>query len=271
MWETELIKFIILASVILIIFTWGIIVFTFKYQKRKLMFEQEKAAQDERHFREMLFTKIEIQQHTMRDIGREIHDNVGQRLTLAAMYTYQLEYEEKETKTGEKISAIGKIIDESLEELRNLSKSLTNAHAEQWELKDLVENECNRVNALNICTVESRFNTDNITISPTLKAFIHRIIQEFLQNSLKHSRCRHITFSFYKDATGLAIELQDDGVGFDMAAYHQNKDRGIGLSNMRKRAEFLHIDLVMVSAPGKGTKVKLYIPETVLNSTWHAV
>lgn len=271
MWEAELIKFIILASVILLIFTWGILVFIFKYQKRKLMFEKEKAAQDEKHFREMLFTKIEIQQHTMRDIGREIHDNVGQRLTLAAMYTYQLEYEEKETKTGERISAIGKIIDESLEELRNLSKSLTNANAEKWELKELVENECSRVNALNICKVGYRFNTGDITFSPTIKAFIHRIIQEFLQNSLKHSRCKNITFIFEESGGGVAITLQDDGIGFDTATYHGNKTKGIGLSNMSKRAEFLHIGFVLDSTIGKGTKVKLYIPETVLNSSWHAV
>ncbi len=235
------------------------------------MFEKEKAAQDERHFREMLFTKLEIQQHTMRDIGREIHDNVGQRLTLAAMYTYQLEYEQKETATGERVSAIGKIIDESLEELRNLSKSLTNAHAEKWELKELVDNECNRVNALNICTVQSRFNTDNIILSPTIKAFIHRIIQEFLQNSLKHSRCRHITFTFDKGSSGLAIVLQDDGTGFDLTGYSENSAKGIGLSNMRKRAEFLNIDFGLQSAPGKGTEVKLYIPESVLKSSWHAV
>jgi signal transduction histidine kinase len=95
MWETELIKFIILASVILLIFIWGTVVFIIKYQKRKQMFEREKAELDEKHFREMLVTKLEIQQHTMQDIGREIHDNVGQRLTLAAIYAYQAEYENK--------------------------------------------------------------------------------------------------------------------------------------------------------------------------------
>ncbi len=235
------------------------------------MFEREKAAQDERHFREMLFTKIEIQQHTMRDIGREIHDNVGQRLTLAAMYTYQLEYEQKETPNSERIATIGKIIDESLEELRNLSKSLTNANAERWELEELVENECSRVNALNICKVGYRFDTGNISFSPTIKAFLHRIIQEFLQNSLKHSRCRNINFTFEKSGGGVAITLQDDGIGFDAGAYLENKTKGIGLSNMGKRAEFLDISFELDSAPGQGTKVKLYIPEHTLKSSWHAV
>lgn len=234
------------------------------------MFEKEKAAQDERHFREMLFTKLEIQQHTMRDIGREIHDNVGQRLTLAAMYTYQLEFEQKETATGVRISEIGKIIDESLEELRSLSKSLTNANAEKWELKELVENECNRVNALNICKVSCSFNSDNLVLSSVIKAFIHRIIQEFLQNSIKHSHCRNITFDFNRDAGGLSVLLADDGVGFDLAAYHNSTTRGIGLSNMRKRAEFLGIDFKLQSEPGKGTQVKLFIPATTLNASWHA-
>lgn len=233
------------------------------------MFEKEKAAQDERHFREMLFTKIEIQQHTMRDIGREIHDNVGQRLTLAAMYTYQLEYEQKETPTGQRISAVGKIIDESLEELRNLSKSLTNAHAEKLELKELVENECARVNALNICKVSYSFDTGDITFSPTIRAFLHRIIQEFLQNSLKHARCKNITLSFKKNGDDLSVILQDDGIGFNATAMQENATTGIGLSNMKKRAEFLHISFLLESTPGAGTSVTLNIPAHTLNSSWH--
>lgn len=265
MWETELIKFIVLASVMLLIFIWGIIVFIFKYQKRKLMYEKEKAAQDERHVREMLFTKLEIQQNTMRDIGREIHDNVGQRLTLAAMYMYQLEYEQKETKTGERISVVSNIINESMEELRNLSKSLTNANAEKWELHELVDNECKRVNALNICKVTYSFNTDSIIAPPTVKSFLHRIIQEFFQNSLKHARCKNISLDFNLSAAGLSVRLADDGIGFDICTYLENSNKGIGLSNMKKRAEFLGIEYTLESAAGGGTTVNLLIPVNKLN------
>lgn len=267
MWETELIKFIILASVMLLIFIWGIIVFVFKYQKRKLMYEKEKAAQDERHVREMLFTKLEIQQNTMRDIGREIHDNVGQRLTLAAMYIYQLEYEQKSTPTGERISAVSNILNESMEELRNLSKSLTNANAEKWELHELVDNECKRVNALNICKVAYSFNTGSIIAPPTVKSFLHRIIQEFFQNSLKHARCKNISLDFNLSAAGLSVRLADDGIGFDMNTYLENSNKGIGLSNMKKRAEFLGIGYALKSAAGTGTEVNLFIPADKLNET----
>jgi signal transduction histidine kinase len=266
MGETELIKFIVLASVMLLIFIWGIIAFIIKYQNRKLMYEKEKAAQDERHVREMLFTKIEIQQNTMRDIGREIHDNVGQRLTLAAMYIYQLEYEQKETKSGARISEVSNILNESMEELRNLSKSLTNANAEKWELHELVDNECKRVNALNICKVTYTFNTESIVAASTIKSFLHRIIQEFFQNSLKHARCKNILLDFNLSPTELTVRLEDDGVGFDIEQYNGNANKGIGLSNMKKRAEFLGISHTLESAPGMGTKVKLVIPVSKLNA-----
>jgi signal transduction histidine kinase len=266
MWESELIKFIILASIILFVFIWGILVFIFKYQKRKIMFEREKVAQDERHFREMLFTKIEIQQHTMRDIGREIHDNVGQRLTLAAMYAYQLEFEQKETATGEKILAIGKIIDESLEELRSLSKSLTNTNAERSELKELVENECKRVNGLNFCKASFTYHVEDVVLSPTIKSFIHRILQEFIQNSLKHAHCKNITMDFDRQPTGLTISLADDGRGFDMESYTHDENKGIGLINMKKRAELLGAAITMSSQPGQGTSLRLFIPDNKLNA-----
>lgn len=266
MWETEIIQFLILGSVVLLIFVWVVVLFVVKYQKRKIMFEREKVAQEERHFREMLFTKIEIQQHTMRDIGREIHDNVGQRLTLAAMYAYQLEFEQKETATGEKILAIGKIIDESLEELRSLSKSLTNTNAERSELKELVENECKRVNGLNFCKASFTYRVDDAVISPTIKSFIHRILQEFIQNSLKHAHCKNITMDFDQQPSGLTIKLADDGRGFDMESYTQDENKGIGLINMNKRAELLGAEITMHSQPGQGTSLQLFIPDNKLNA-----
>ena len=151
MGEAELPILIALATIILMVFIGGIIVFIFQYHKRKLIHEKEKALINEQHLEEILTTKLEIQQQTMQDIGREIHDNIGQRLTLASIYANQMTYENKFPEQHDQIEEIGSILTESIEELRKLSKNLTNSNADMGELKLLIENECNRVNNLNIC------------------------------------------------------------------------------------------------------------------------
>ncbi len=267
MGEAELYRFIILGSIILFIFILWTIIFTIQNQHRRLIYEKEKAEQNERHLRELLFTKIEIQQQTMNNIGREIHDNVGQQLTLGAMYSYQLEYLNRNDENNQLVLEISKIFNQSLADLRSLSKSLTNVEAENRQLQELIETECERVNALNICKVSYEHNlVGEMQISANVKSFIHRITQEFLQNSIKHSGCKHIKIRFNNTAEALKILMEDDGKGFDMKAYLQNNKKGIGLVNIKTRAEILGAKLIINSLPASGTHLDLIIPSNKLNT-----
>ena len=154
MGKTEIINFIVLSSLISVVFIAGIFIFIFQYHKRKLIHEKEKALINELHIRDILHTKLEIQLQTMEDIGREIHDNVGQKLTLASIYVHQLAFEHQAAAFSERLTTVGNIVDESLRELRGLSRNLTNSDTEIGELKNLIQYECDRINALDICTIE---------------------------------------------------------------------------------------------------------------------
>jgi len=257
--------FIVLATIILQVFIVGIIIFIIQYRKRKLSHEKEKAIINEQHLEEILNTKLEIQQHTMQDIGREIHDNIGQKLTLASIYANQMTYENKFPELHRQIEEIGSILTESIEELRKLSKNLTNSNAHMGELKLLIENECTRVNNLNICKLTYDFNETDYTISNTIKNFIVRIIQEFLQNSLKHASCKNITLNFEHNEKGLSIAIQDDGIGFNIESNGSKNTKGIGLQNMKKRAELIGAEFTLTSAANEGTKLALFIPDNKLN------
>lgn len=245
----------------------GIFIFIYQYYRKKLIYEREKAITNEQHTQELLNTKLEIQQQTMQDMGIEIHDNVGQRLTLASIYAHQLAFENKSSPAYERMANVGTIIDESLKELRALSKNLANANAEIGELKDLIINECNRVNALKLCTVAWNFNDSNFSMSTTIKNFILRIIQEFLQNSLKHSNCKNILLNFQYADSGLLILVKDDGKGFLLDSKKEVKKDGIGLQNMKKRAELIGAEFSLNSIVNKGTELNLFIPSNKLNFT----
>ena len=120
MGKTEIILFIILTSLIVTIFAMGIFLFAFQYRRKRKEHLHEKEDLNEQHHYELLAS----QQQTMQHIGTEIHDSVGQKLTLASLYSRQLSINTPDL--VEKINSIGNIIDESLTELRQLSKTLTN-------------------------------------------------------------------------------------------------------------------------------------------------
>ena len=256
----EPIVFIVIGGLILLVFIIGIFLFFYKYYQRRLEFEKEKAAADELHAKELFYSNIAVQQQTMQDIGRDIHDNIGQKLTLASLYTNTMAYQNEYPALNEQITTVGKIIDESIHELRALAKSLTNENTDMAELMAMLNNECARINALQMCHIVFTFDDTNFSISTTVKNFIIRIIQEFVQNSLKHAHCKNMQLDFQRLPAGLAICIADDGVGFDMEANKENAYSGIGLGNMKKRAELIGADFSMNSIKDKGTTLNLFIP-----------
>jgi signal transduction histidine kinase len=255
MGQTEIILFIVLVSIILLVFIFGTIVFVLQYRRRKLVYEKEKALIEQQHRAEILNTQLKSQLQTMQFIGREIHDSVAQKLTLASIYSQKLEFENQVPGISPKLARISGIINDSLNELRDLSKTLTDNRIQDTDLTVLLRTECERVNETGVCKaiLNSQFSQE---ISVTVKSFLLRIVQEFIQNSLKHAECNRITIELTSNADCLMLKATDDGKGFDS----NNKDfKGIGLNNMKRRIHLIGGIFNLQSEPGKGTTLQLSI------------
>lgn len=264
MLTNEIIVFIILISVVLFLLMGGVVYFVLQYSKRKLLDLKEKEELRQQHRQQLLETQLEIQQQTMQDIGREIHDNVGQKLTLASIYSQQLDYESHYPDIKDRIANIGQIINESLNELRSLSKSLTSSYISDTPIDNLLESEAAKVNASGKCTMTARCNR-NIELSPLVKTILLRVVQEFLQNSLKHAACNTIQLDLTKDKKGVHLEMKDDGKGFAMDRLPRSQ--GIGLQNIKRRAELINADLIINSVLSVGTSLLLFIPLEKIDQT----
>ncbi len=256
MGKIETIIPIILFNVLFILFIVGIILFIRQYKIKKKEHHTMLQLQHEEHQRELLSTQIEIQNQTMQQIGREIHDNVGQKLTLASLYTQQLAIENKNSIAIDSIENISDIINQSLSELRSLSKSLTDNVIEENSIEKLIEKECEKVINLKTCKVHFNKQTSIKFISYNIKSIILRITQEFIQNSIKHSKCKNINVDLSSNDEEIQLTLIDDGKGFDTS----KKYDGIGLSNMKKRVEIFNGTIIIQSAKNQGTTVKVILP-----------
>jgi signal transduction histidine kinase len=215
---------------------------------------REKQASEILYQKQLAFVQAESQQQTMKHIGTEIHDNVGQKLTLASLYTKQLAAGTIRNMEN-KITEVSNIIDESLTELRQLSKTLTNSDLANANLLMLLNEEARRINSSGICYISIDSHGGEFILPQTEKNILFRLLQEFIQNSLKHARCRKMDIILQKENEQLNITATDDGKGFDTTI----TSTGIGLQNMKRRAEQLNAIYQLNSEIGKGTSLTLQL------------
>ncbi|KAA0126628.1 two-component sensor histidine kinase [Chryseobacterium sp. SN22] len=257
MGKTELLITIILFNIFFLFFVVAMMVYIRKYKQRKKEYLNEIEVKNEIHKRELLATQLEIQQATMQQIGRELHDNIGQKLTLVSLYTQQLLYENKVPEVSERIDQVSQIINQSLQDLRSLSKTLTDDNINQKEIVTLIQEEADITNAFKKCHVDFKHNFQQLDLGFVHKNVLLRITQEFIQNSIKHSQCKNIFISLNTSEESLwELNIKDDGIGFDRSDITSN---GIGLTNMKNRAEIIGADFSLESEKNKGTTLNIIL------------
>lgn len=257
MGQTEYFLIIVLFNVFLLAFIVAAITFVVQYKNKKRENKIQLAQQEIVHQKELLSMEMEIQLQTMQHIGREIHDNVGQKLTLASLYTQQLAYEKNAPDINHKIENIGEIINQSLKELRYLSKSLTDNTIENGNIVDLLRQEFAKIEDLKKYKVKLDITSEDLTLPYQIKSVMVRVVQEFLQNSMKYASCKTVSIAVTKINNDLKIVLSDDGIGFDV---ENGKHNGIGLVNMKKRVELLGGGYFLKSIKNEGTILTIEIP-----------
>lgn len=229
-----------------------IVVFTIAFQRRKNKMILERY-EVERHFqKELANSQMEIQEHTLKSIAWELHDNVGQLLSVANLQLNILQNalpEEFKDQLGE----TKQIIQDTVHEIRYLSKVLNNDVVLKNGLIASLQVELERFKRMGYLDASVKVVGDLVPVHPPSAIIIFRILQEFLSNVLKHAKASKLyVFLEYKDKS-LDITVADNGVGFDL----NQQSEGSGMETMKNRAALINAALIIESEPGKGTKLIL--------------
>lgn len=259
MGKTEILAFIVLITVTIFVFFAVIIGLIVQYRRKKISYENERKVTGELHRSELLNIKMEVQEETMQQIGIEIHDYIAQKLTLASLRLQQIEYENRFTELNSSLIATSSLINESLDDLRHLSHKLLRNSKEQIDIVDLLKSEYERVKLLGICNITFSSDCSGLSFTTDIGHTILRIVQEFIQNSLKHSGCKNIDISIHSNDS-FRLSVKDDGNGFDIDS--KANSNGFGLKNIRKRAALINAQLEINSKPGGGTVMQLAFLQT---------
>lgn len=244
------------ASVFLLLITLFIVVLLMAYKRRDYKHLKEKRLLEEDFNNQLLRSQIEVQEQTFSQIGKELHDNVGQLLSTSRML---IGLAERSLQTPpDTLLTANATIGKAISELRSLSKSLDKDWLSQFNLLDNLKTEVIRLNAGSVISAHLHIHAEPLLPS-SKQIILFRIIQEAIQNALKHSNCKVVDIYFYKKGADAQIIIADDGTGF------KNKEsKGMGLKNMQYRTKLLGGTIDYTSTE-KGTSVVIVIPQTSEN------
>jgi signal transduction histidine kinase len=204
---------------------------------------------------------IESQENERKRMAAELHDSLGQSLLVVKNYAAMALKEPKLLeKTQKQLQEISDGASASIEEVRSIARALRPYQLDRFGLTKTLEDAAelaaqpgHREIARTIENIDGLFSAD-------AEINIYRIVQEWLNNVVKHSRASRAGLLVRKDAGIVRMILEDDGVGFVYDAAMKRAAGGFGLANLGERIRLLGGSLNIESAPGKGTRLLVNLP-----------
>ena len=202
-----------------------------------------------------------------RRIGRELHDEAAQSLVLLRL---QLEMMERGAgpEMRPRLAEARGIVEHTVEELRRIVAALSPAMLERLGLEAAIRQLAARFGKMHPAAVRVRVSGTWEALPRQSQEVIYRVAQESLQNIAKHSQATRVNLLLQSTDRSIRLSVSDNGAGFAKEAA-LSKPMSFGLAGMRERARLLGGTLTIRSAPGKGVKVMLQLPQDSAAGTHH--
>jgi signal transduction histidine kinase len=225
------------------------------YNERKKKHIEEKKKMQQQFTNQLLQSQVETQEETLSALGKELHDNIGQLLNSTKLLIGVTQRTMSDTPDTLRIA--NETLGTAINELRSLSKSLSKEWLQQFNLSENLETEVRRLNAADNLKVHFS-SSGSIPLSSDQQIILFRIIQEALQNAVKHSTAKNVFMEILNTDDVLNISVTDDGSGMQ-----HNGGSGVGMLNMQQRTALLGGSINWTSSTG-GTKVIISLPHKTM-------
>lgn len=229
------------------------------YLKRDLKHLREKEIMEADFEKQLLQSQLETQEETLNQLSIEIHDNVGQLLNSTKLLIGITQ--RSLTKSHDTLLMADDTLAKAIQELRSLSKSLNREWLQQFDFIENLEVEINRINAAKNLQIHL-FRPAALSLKAGEQIILFRIVQELLQNSLKHAEAKNIEINIKEDGQNITIYIADDGAGFD----EKTVSKSVGILNIKHRTRLLGGTVVWNSSNSSGTDVTIQLPVNMAKS-----
>ena len=228
--------------------------FVIKYQKKSILFESEKKMMQSHFSQTLLQSQLEIQEQTLQEISRELHDNLGHIASIIKINLNTLKLDDLNKATA-KIEDTKDLTRQLIGDIKSLSVSLNSDRIAKTGLVKALQTEVERLNKTDLFTATFTQNGTAPEIENDKAIILYRMAQEVLNNMAKHSEAKFINVNLNVQDNLFILAFSDDGKGFDVE--QQLKSSGSGLTNLQKRAGLINAQLSIQSKPGNGTHIAI--------------
>lgn len=258
---TDILHFITAITVMLLFLLGFIASILFLYQKKFIRYHKQLEHVKDLYEKNILQTKLEIQEQTLQDIAREIHDNIGLSLTLAKLQLNTLHYT-CNTSINEAVFSSVDLIGKAISDLGDLSKGLNSEAIKSNGLYNTLKADIEKINRPGNYKASFSGKGSIVFLPADRELILYRIAQEALNNVLKHADATIILLRLVYESNQVILSVEDNGRGFDTSnTGKKTSDKtGCGLQNIRSRTNTLNGAFVISSIAGKGTVVSVTIP-----------
>jgi signal transduction histidine kinase len=244
---------------------WAVVVFPIRFLNKRYAggsavdtTSWNTAAQELRH---TVLGALKAQEFERRMVSKFLHDKVGQNLTALGLQLdlVRMDLETVSPDTCARVVEIQRLLEGMMEEVREYSYELNPSAVERAGLRSALDRLATRIRGRFSGTL--RVNVDpSLNLDPGIASALYQIAQEALENAVQHSSCSAVEIAVKSTKAGPAMEIRDNGRGFDPADIAGGR-RGLGLLSMEHHAAQAGLDLSVKSSRGNGATVRAAAPE----------
>ncbi len=246
--SNQIILGVIITTLVIFLLIVTVVVIMLLASRQRTRMEVQMAQARLAYEQELRTIETETQEATLTHLSSELHDNIGQLLTVI-----RLQIEKAQIITPGAVDTLAPIsgsLNAAIKQVRLLSHSLDTDFIVDGGLLKAIGSEAQRLQAIGTHGVSFTHDGGEPTLSKDQRTVVFRIVQEILSNSLRHASAKNI--AIHLQSTGELLRISDDGKGFDKEAVLE-ASHGLGLKNMLKRAQLAGLHLSIDSSAGQGS------------------
>jgi two-component system, NarL family, sensor kinase len=257
-----IIVFIIISVLLMLLLVVFITIIIYRYQQKQNAYFKDIETLKVSHENTLLQSQLEIQEQTFQNISREIHDSIGQKLTLAKLHLNTLEHNNRD-KTILQVNDAINMISEAITDLTDISRSMSSEIILSNGLIKALEFEAAQLQKSGVYNISLSATGHTVFMAANTELVLFRIVQQVLNNIIKHAQATHIDIRLHYNTVLLTLQINDNGKGFNI----DETKPGTGLQNIKKRAALLQGSVTITSTANTGTQIKIELPINDNSST----
>lgn len=202
-------------------------------------------------------TIIKTQEEERNRVASDLHDSIGQQISALKFYFDSIQKQKDEKLRTALLKKTEALIDNVSDEIRNICFQLMPRSVEKFGIGQSIKQLADLIHFSTGIKFDIKIEEHNDKIDSNVAMSVYRIIQEFVNNSIKHAKCKNIAIHLTAKPKSLAVTMSDDGVGF---ANDEKLKRGNGLDNINLRVKYLQGEIDFHSEKNKGVHLNILIP-----------